>query len=84
MVKPEHIGRVEGRLSCSYEVIDEDVGRPVFQADALQERANLLGRTSKQICNHPNDKPDKISHPARASPDSRSTASQIEFATGTP
>ena len=38
MVKPEHIGQVEGRLSHSYEVIDEDVGRPVFQADPLQER----------------------------------------------
>src|ERR1700676_2056651 len=37
----------------------------------------------KQICDHPNNEPDKISHPARASPDSRSTASQIEFATGT-
>src|ERR1700756_280082 len=33
----------------------------------------------KQICDHPNNEPDKISHPARASPDSRSTASQIEF-----
>jgi hypothetical protein len=28
----------------------------------------------KQICDHPNNEPDKISHPARASPDSRSTA----------
>src|ERR1700739_4627063 len=37
----------------------------------------------KQICDHPNNEPDKISHPASASPDSRSTASQIEFATGT-
>jgi hypothetical protein len=37
----------------------------------------------KQICDHPNNEPDKISHPARASPHSRSTASQIEFATGT-
>src|SRR5450631_3978916 len=37
----------------------------------------------KQICDHPNNEPDKISHPATASPDSRSTASQIEFATGT-
>src|ERR1700722_7640821 len=37
----------------------------------------------KQINDHPNDEPDKISHPATASPDSRSTASQIEFATGT-
>ena len=37
----------------------------------------------KQICDHPNNEPDKISHPARASPDSRSTASQIEFAIGT-
>src|SRR6202162_1726695 len=36
----------------------------------------------KQICDHPNNEPDKISHPARASPDSRSTASQIEFAIG--
>src|SRR3984957_1186743 len=38
---------------------------------------------SKQICDHPNNESDKISHPARASPDSRSTASQIEFAIGT-
>jgi hypothetical protein len=38
---------------------------------------------SKQINNHPNNEPDKISHPARASPDSRSTASEIEFAIGT-
>jgi hypothetical protein len=37
----------------------------------------------KQICEHPNNEPDKISHPARASLDSRSTASQIEFAIGT-
>src|SRR6202035_5529365 len=37
----------------------------------------------KQICDHPNNEPDKISHPERASPDSRSTASQIEFAIGT-
>src|ERR1700704_5109596 len=37
----------------------------------------------KQIGDHPNNEPDKISHPATASPDSRSTASQIEFATGT-
>src|ERR1700731_4557691 len=37
----------------------------------------------KQICDHPNNEPDKISHPATASPDSRSTASQIEFAIGT-
>src|ERR1700682_4480126 len=36
----------------------------------------------KQINDHPNNEPDKISHPATASPDSRSTASQIEFATG--
>src|SRR5450631_341188 len=38
----------------------------------------------KQICDHPNNEPDKISHPATATPDSRSTASQIEFAIGTP
>jgi hypothetical protein len=37
----------------------------------------------KQIYDHPNNEPDKISDPATASPDSRSTASQIEFATGT-
>src|SRR6202158_6071904 len=37
----------------------------------------------KQIYHHPNNEPDKISHPAAASSDSRSTASQIEFATGT-
>src|SRR3984893_8931590 len=37
----------------------------------------------KQICDHPNNEPDKISHPVTASPDSRSTASQIEFAIGT-
>src|SRR5258708_18331640 len=37
----------------------------------------------KQINGHPNNEPDKISHPVTASPDSRSTASQIEFATGT-
>src|SRR6202030_766039 len=36
-----------------------------------------------QICDHPNNEPDKISHPVTASPDSRSTASQIEVATGT-
>jgi hypothetical protein len=36
-----------------------------------------------QVCDHPNNEPDKISHPAAASPDSPSTASQIEFATGT-
>src|ERR1700730_8232296 len=37
---------------------------------------------SKQINDNPNNEPDKISHPVTASPDSRSTASQIEFATG--
>jgi hypothetical protein len=37
----------------------------------------------KHIYDHPNNEPDKISHPATASPDSRSTASQIEFAIGT-
>src|SRR3982074_1685763 len=37
----------------------------------------------KQINDHPNNKADNISHPVTASPDSRSTASQIEFATGT-
>ena len=37
----------------------------------------------KQIYDHPDNEPDVISHPATASPDSRSTASQIEFATGT-
>jgi hypothetical protein len=37
----------------------------------------------KQIYDRPNNEPDKISHPATASPDSRSTASQTEFATGT-
>src|SRR5260221_14595924 len=37
----------------------------------------------KQIYDHPNNEPDKISHRATASPDSRSTASQIEFAKGT-
>src|ERR1700726_3323793 len=37
----------------------------------------------KQICDHPNNEPDKMSHPVTASPDSRSTASQIEFAIGT-
>src|ERR1700692_2589309 len=37
----------------------------------------------KQLCSHPNNEPEKISHPARASPDSRSTASQIEFTIGT-
>src|ERR1700758_1680263 len=36
----------------------------------------------KQICDHPNNEPGKISHFKTASPDSRSTASQIEFATG--
>ena len=37
----------------------------------------------KQICDDPNNEPDKISHHATASPDSRPTASQIQFATGT-
>src|SRR6202035_5767895 len=40
-------------------------------------------RRPKQIDDHPNHEPAKISHPATASPDSQSTASQIEFATGT-
>jgi hypothetical protein len=38
----------------------------------------------KLIYDRPNNEPNKISRPATASPDSRSTASQIEFATGTP
>jgi HxlR-like helix-turn-helix len=37
----------------------------------------------KQIRDHPTNEPDKISHPATTSPDSRSTASQIKFAIGT-
>jgi hypothetical protein len=37
----------------------------------------------KQIYDHPDNEPDKISHPATASPDSRSTASQMRFATAT-
>src|ERR1700721_3435730 len=37
----------------------------------------------KQINDHPNNKPDKIFHPVTASPDSRSSTSQIEFTTGT-
>jgi len=37
----------------------------------------------KQIYHCPNNEPDKIYHPATASPDFRSTASQIEFATVT-
>ena|ERR1700730_586739 len=41
------------------------------------------GQRPKQIYHRPNNEPDKISHPATASSDSRSTASQIEFATGT-
>src|SRR5260370_29122042 len=52
----------------------------------LPERQNFrLERCprQKQIHDHPNNEPDKISHPATASPDSRSPASQIEFATGT-
>ena len=36
----------------------------------------------KQICDHPNNEPDKISHPVTASPDSRLTASQMRFPTG--
>jgi|SRR5215472_9584441 len=36
-----------------------------------------------QIDDRPTNESDKISHPATASPDSRSTASQIGFATGT-
>src|ERR1700730_14932806 len=54
--------------------------------DLLPQRPNFrLERCPrpKQICDHPNNEPEKISHPAAASPDSRSTASQIEFATGT-
>jgi MlrC C-terminus len=35
-----------------------------------------------QIDDHPNNEPDNISHHPTASPDSRSTASQIGFATG--
>src|SRR3984893_15034207 len=38
----------------------------------------------KQNCDHPNNEPEKRCHSARASPDSRSTASQIEFTIGTP
>jgi hypothetical protein len=37
----------------------------------------------KKICDHPNNEPDKIPHPSTGSPDSRLTAGQIEFATGT-
>src|SRR4029077_10604727 len=37
----------------------------------------------KQIYAQPKNERDKSSHPATASPDAQSTASQIEFATGT-
>src|SRR6266404_4813696 len=37
----------------------------------------------KQIYHRPSNEPDKIYHPATASPDFRSTASQIKFARGT-
>jgi hypothetical protein len=50
----------------------------------LPQRQNFSLERSprpKQICHHANNEPDKISPPATASPDSRSTASQIEFAT---
>jgi hypothetical protein len=53
----------------------------------LPQRQNFSlerGPRPKQICDHPNNEPDNISHPVTASPDSRSTASQIEFTTGTP
>jgi hypothetical protein len=36
-----------------------------------------------QIDDRPTNEPDKIPHPATASPDSRSIANQIRFATGT-
>lgn len=52
----------------------------------LPQRPNLrLKRCPrpKQVYDRPNNEPDKISHPATASSDSRSTASQIEFATRT-
>jgi len=38
----------------------------------------------KQICDHPNNEPDKISHPARASPDSRSTLVRLSLRQGLP
>src|SRR5450631_687746 len=57
----------------------QDVYLPPQRHNFHLERCPRL----KQIYDHPNNVPDKISHPATASPDSRSTASQIEFATGT-
>jgi hypothetical protein len=49
----------------------------------IQISTSSAVRDRKKICDHPNNEPDKISHPERAPPDSRSTASEIEFAIGT-
>src|SRR5260221_4190424 len=50
---------------------------------SIEEDRRIASMDSKQINDHPNNEPNKISHPVTASPDSRSTASQIEFTTGT-
>jgi MrfA Zn-binding domain len=48
MVKPEHIGQVEGRISYSYEGIDEVAVDCGYPASALKERIYLLPRLPGQ------------------------------------
>lgn len=59
---------------------------PPQNVDLLPQRPNLcLNRCPRpdQIDNHPTNEPAKVPHHTTASPNSRSTASQIRFATGT-
>jgi hypothetical protein len=53
------------------------IGLSGLQRERMEKKARSGNRSTYD---HPNNGPDKISHPATASPDSRS-ASQIEFAT---
>jgi hypothetical protein len=57
--------------------------RTLICCRSIQISASSACPRLDQIDDHPNNEPDKITHPATASPESRSTASQIGFATGT-
>jgi hypothetical protein len=71
-------------LSLSNTPVPEIVALAACACRKRQDfRLERCPRTETDLRPGPNNEPDKISHPATASPDFRSTASQIEFATVT-
>ena len=70
---------------CPDLIYDRHIGSPkkVYLLPQRQYFCLKLCPRPKQVDNHQNNKSDEISHCRSASPDSRSTASQIRFATVT-